>query len=262
MSTTNELNGFGGHEALDLESEQSAFDIAWEARERMRVPASAIASAGANPGSTTELYRFAQRAAAQLRRSDEAVAFGRIDTEDGETLRIGYQAVFDDESNVLVINWQVPVAAPFYEATAGNPMGVELRREYLCDRNTIRDFEDLVYADLAQSIAELDGSAAELTDSLLDDLERSRDGEMRDIVRTIQGAQFEIIRADLAQLLVVQGGPGTGKTAIALHRVSWLLYNHRHELSASVRIPPSRGTSDRCSPHSAIRTSPNSISPR
>lgn len=233
MSTTSDLKRFGGHEPLDLEAEQGAFDIAWEARERMRMPASAIAAAGANPGSTTELYRFAQNASAQLRRSDEAVAFGRIDTEDGETLRIGYQAVFDDESNVLIINWQVPVAAPFYEASPSSPMGVQLRREYRCDRNTIRDFEDLIYADLANSIAALDGSANELADSLLDDLERSRDGEMRDIVRTIQGAQFEIIRADLAQLLVVQGGPGTGKTAIALHRVSWLLYNHRHELSAS-----------------------------
>lgn len=154
-----------------------------------------------------------------------------MDDEDGERLYIGHHAVFDDESEIVVVNWQAPVATRFYEATHEDPCGLRMKRTFQCEGNTILDFDDLVLAQVTADIAELetfDGPG----DALLAELESNRTGSMTDIVRTIQAAQFDIIRAPMDQLLVVQGGPGTGKTAIALHRVSWLLFNHREQLSA------------------------------
>ncbi len=108
-----------------------------------------------------------------------------------------------------------------------------MRRTFSCERNAIIDLNDVVFAELASSVAELTAGDA-LDDSLLADIERDRTGEMQDIVRTIQAAQFDLIRAPLEQLIVIQGGPGTGKkTAVALHRVSWLLYNYREQLAGA-----------------------------
>jgi hypothetical protein len=156
-----------------------------------------------------------------------AVAFGRIDTEDDEVYYVGYNAIWDDRSDILVVNWQAPVAQPYFGASTEVPMGLVRRRDFtVTEQNQITEFDDLVFAELAAQVAELE----EPSDALLKDLARTRTGEMLDIVRTIQAAQFAIVSAPLDQLLVVQGGPGTGKTAIALHRVSWLLFNHRQEL--------------------------------
>ncbi len=100
------------------------------------------------------------------------------------------------------------------------PVLARRRRPIECDGNTITDFADVLFVEVAQTV---DGF-------LLGVLERGRTGEMQDIVATIQAAQYEIIRSPLHQVLVIEGGPGTGKTAVALHRVSWLLYHHSREL--------------------------------
>jgi hypothetical protein len=217
-----------------LDEEQKYFDAAWEAREASRCTLLQAGAASGGPKKVAAaVNRAAQEVIAKLGSPDEAVAFGRIDLGE-ETLYVGTRAITDDDMDLLVINWQAPAAQAFYEATVEAPLGVKLKRSFSCDRNQITDFADVVFADLAQRVANLTATPEEtwgVDDVLLRDLESSRTGEMRDIVQTIQAAQYKLIRTPLDRLLVVQGGPGTGKTAVALHRISWLLYNHRDELS-------------------------------
>lgn len=214
--------------------EQSYFDTAYESRERMRRHLDDISGAGANPGAAAHLRRYAEQAKKAMRDPGSAVAFGRIDTADDDTWYVGYSAIWDAQSEILVVNWQAPVATPFYEANVDDPQGLLLRRGFDTDGNSIVDFDDMVFAvDAEGRVTQVAGPIpGTVADALLDDLERHRTGEMQDIVRTIQQAQYRLVRAPLDRLLVIQGGPGTGKTAVALHRVSWLLFNHREELTA------------------------------
>jgi DNA helicase IV len=132
-----------------------------------------------------------------------------------------------------VINWQVDAAAPFYKASYANPNGVARLRKFETKRNVVVDFDETVLADLVRRVEELTANEQwGIDDAVLRDLGQDRTGEMQNIVQTIHAAQYELIRAPLDRLMVIQGGPGTGKTAVALHRVSWLLFNHRDELSA------------------------------
>ena len=126
---------------------------------------------------------------------------------------------------MLVVNWKAPAAEPYYLASHSDSRNLTRKRTFVCEGNRIEDLTDVIFASIADAVA---GPDAEL----LRDLNRGRTGSLRDIVATIQAAQFELIRAELDQLLVVEGGPGTGKTQIALHRVSWLLYQHRERLHA------------------------------
>src|SRR5256885_10194417 len=124
---------------------------------------------------------------------------------------------------MLVVTWQAPASRPFYTATPTDPHGVTQRRRYRTEGRRIVDISD----------ESLDGSAVEgasVSDFLLEELERRREGRMRDIVATIQSDQYRLITAEPSGALVVQGGPGTGKTAVGLHRASWLLYPHREPL--------------------------------
>jgi DNA helicase IV len=168
---------------------------------------------------------------------EKGVAFGRIDTEDDETWYIGKVLITNAEREPMVVHWRAPIADPFYKASHDNRHGVVRKRQFDCERNRIQTFHDIVFADLADRVRQLDSPTdAELDelvnvdDALLADLERHRTGEMQDIVQTIRAAQHDIISHELDELLVVQGGPGTGKTAVGLHRVSWLLFNHAKEL--------------------------------
>ncbi|MGY1792797.1 HelD family protein [Geodermatophilus sp. SYSU D00525] len=161
------------------------------------------------------------------------MAIGRFDRDDGEVVYIGKHLITDEERNPLVVNWQTDFARPYFEATYDDTRGLLRRRKFRTERNTVQDFEDVVFEDLARRVGELTGlEASGIDDTVLRDLEQDRTGEMRDIVQTIHSSQYRLVRAPLEQLLVVQGGPGTGKTAVALHRVSWLLFNHRDRLSA------------------------------
>jgi len=163
---------------------------------------------------------------------DEPIALGRFNTVDGETLYVGKQAITTEGYDLLVINWQADAAAPFFEARPGNSGIVAATRKYTTKRNTVIDFDELVFADIARRIEELtENESLGIDDALLRDLDAARDGEMRDIVQTIHATQYALVRAPLDQVLVIQGGPGTGKTAVALHRVSWLLYNYRDQLT-------------------------------
>lgn len=211
----------------ELQREQSYFDRAKHFRDNQAAGWSlATASAG------TAVERRAYKQAMEKRRvasPDDPVALSRIDFEDGEKLYIGKVAIFDEEKNLLVVNWQAPAAAVANQATAQDPMGLRSKRVFNAPANKIVDFEDFIYRALAAAVNELDEHSY-TGDALLQALSRKRGSEMKDIVKTIQAAQDRLVRADPHQLLVIQGGPGTGKTAVALHRVSWLLFNYQDEL--------------------------------
>lgn len=226
---------------ITIEQEQAQLDIALEAREAERhlLSSDATAAVGATAGGAAAARKLAEKRLATFQAPTEPAAIGRIDVE-GETFRVGHQHIVDVEKNPLVIDWRTPVGQLFYEASHQSPQGCDLKRTYLFEGGTpvLRDFDEVIFAELAQRVAELDEPGVGLDfgapgDVLLAELERGRSESMQDIVRTIQAAQFGIVRADFNQLLVVQGGPGTGKSAVALHRVAWLLFNHRETLKPS-----------------------------
>jgi DNA helicase IV len=215
--------------------EQKYFDAAWERREQQRATLRTAPDAAAGSTAAARGVRQAVRNRLEaMPDASEAVAFGRIDIEaDGETFYLGKQAILSEDKDMLVVNWQQDIVSGYYTATAADPCGIARRRAFQTTLNEIVDFDDLVFSDLVERIEAL--SEAEkrgVDDVLLRDLEQGRDGEMRDIVQTIHESQYDLIRRPLDTLLIVQGGPGTGKTAVALHRASWLLYAHRDELVA------------------------------
>jgi AAA domain len=214
----------------DLPEEQAYFDRALALRDRQQAHRERAPAMAANPRAAVELRK--RVSSLGLVDPDEAVAFGRIEAA-GHRWYIGKGAIWDDDNDLVVVNWQAPIAAPFYTATPSDPEGLDARRVYRCRGNQIRDIEELVFRDLAEAIAEGRAPGPVLSDALLESLGRDRSGELADIVSTVQAAQYDVISRDIDQLLVVQGGPGTGKTVVGLHRVSWLLFNRRDELEAN-----------------------------
>ncbi|GAB4101684.1 ATP-binding domain-containing protein [Micromonospora taraxaci] len=163
---------------------------------------------------------------------ENGLCFGRLDGDDDSRHYIGRIGIFDTSGDYdpLLMDWRAPAARPFYLATAANPQGVRRRRHLRTRQRKVTGINDEVLdIDTASP-----GGHEELTGeaSLLAALNAGRTGRMRDIVETIQAEQDEIIRAELPGVMVVQGGPGTGKTAVALHRAAYLLYTHRRELSS------------------------------
>ncbi|WP_202455347.1 MULTISPECIES: ATP-binding domain-containing protein [unclassified Streptomyces] len=153
---------------------------------------------------------------------------------EGEQFYIGRRHVHDAEGDPMVIDWRAPVSQPFYRASKKNPMDVALRRRFGYTGGELTAYEDENLTDPAE---------AERTSQLLQqEIERPRVGPMRDIVATIQPEQDEIVRSGLAGSVCVQGGPGTGKTAVGLHRVAYLLYAHRERLArtGTLVIGPNR----------------------
>lgn len=171
---------------------------------------------------------------AQLRHVDERLAFGRLTVSDADGRpvhhHIGRIGLRDRDQQPLLLDWRVPQARAFYQATAATPLGALARRHLHTDGRRVIRIDDELFDDalLSGDPAAFQGEAA-----LLHSLTAERTGRMGDIVATIQAEQDRIIRADLAGALVVQGGPGTGKTAVALHRAAYLLYSHRERLAAS-----------------------------
>src|SRR5579871_3146342 len=223
----------------DLPAEQAYIDRAYERLEAMRRAAADLRDSviGEGRGGThqarVERDVFVQTSLArleQLQLGRASLVFGRIDravdSADVERFYIGRLAVSDDHQEPLVVDWRAPVAEAFYRATGQAPMGLRLRRHFATEGRRLLAIEDELFAvDGAGDDSELVGPGA-----LLAALQRSRSGQMRDIVATVQREQDEVIRADLPGVLLVQGGPGTGKTAVALHRAAYLLYTYRFPL--------------------------------
>ncbi len=150
------------------------------------------------------------------------MCFGRIDQPSAPRWYIGRRHIEAEDGEVLVADWRAAVAVPFYRATVADPMGLDLRRRFLVEARRIVDIFDENLADPGAVEA-----GAYVPDPLLAEVGRGRTGSMRDIVATIQAEQDVIIRAAKESCIVVQGGPGTGKTAVGLHRAAYLLYEHR-----------------------------------
>jgi DNA helicase IV len=331
----------------DVPEEQAYFDRALELRDRVEANLSQAADEAADPRTARDLRR--RVGALGVVDPSVAVAFGRIDVN-GSQWYIGKGAIWDEDNELVVVNWQAPIAAPFYRATPDEPEGIEARRIYRCaPGNRIRDIEEQVFEGLRRAIvshtgpvppvaeptgrptpareptpavatevlgphgsavvpvssngtgshavvrhtgpvdvafgsgarkASANGSVVsdptpstgvsvvqvpaerppgpaspapaspaplpagkppvppaesapasppepQVSDALLAALSQSRTGELTEIVATIQSAQYDVITRDVEQLLVIQGGPGTGKTVVGLHRASWMLYHRR-----------------------------------
>lgn len=170
---------------------------------------------------------------------EERLVFGRLDMKDHATHYIGRISLLDEHSAPLLVDWRAPISAPFYQATAQEPLGVVRRRHIATRARTVTSVEDeLLDVDQAQH----QGLTLQGEGALMSALSSARSGRMGDIVATIQGEQDRVIRASDRGILVVQGGPGTGKTAVALHRAAYLLYTQREKLERSgvLIIGPSR----------------------
>lgn len=233
----------------DLPAEQAHVDHAYARLDAMRAAAAGmLQDAFGERGGTFQSFterdirvRTSLSRLEQLQIGREALVFGRIDQghptsneanehslDASETFHIGRLAISDVDQEPLVVDWRAPIAEPFYRATGAHPMGLSRRRHFLTDGQGILDLEDELFEE--EGGGEGLGLGLSGSQVLLAALERSRTGRMRDIVATVQREQDEIIRGPLAGILVVQGGPGTGKTAVALHRAAYLLYTHRFPL--------------------------------
>jgi DNA helicase IV len=248
----------------ELPSEQAHVDLAYERLAAMRASAEsmlqdAFGERGGTYQSVTERdirVRNSLGRLEQLQLGRESLVFGRIyrapagsstapagsstapagsstapaggEARREESFHIGRLAISDVDQEPLVVDWRAPVAEPFYRATGAHPMGLSRRRHLLTEGPNVLDLED----ELFDADGDLSGRGLGLSGPqvLMATLDRSRTGRMRDIVATVQREQDEVIRAALPGILVVQGGPGTGKTAVALHRAAYLLYTHRFPL--------------------------------
>ena len=206
-----------------------------QARERL----SDVRAAGSHgsPTQRTERDSFAtmyEDRLAQLRAVEDRLVFGRIDNTAGERRYIGRIGLSDERHEPILTDWRAEAARPFYEATPSHHGDIVMRRHITLHFRTVAGIEDEVldvhsaHVNTASEQGTLTGEGA-----LLASLGSRRTGKMTDIVATIQAEQDRIIRTDLAGALVVQGGPGTGKTAVALHRAAYLLYTHRRRLERS-----------------------------
>jgi DNA helicase IV len=180
----------------------------------------------------------------QLTEIDERLAFGRLDlvpVGDDPTVHryIGRIGLRDEHLQPILLDWRVPQARAFYQATAATPLGARARRHITSKGREVVRIDDEIFD---QALLEGDTSSLQGEAALLATLTAQRTGRMGDIVATIQAEQDRIIRSDLRGVLVVQGGPGTGKTAVALHRAAYLLYSHRDRLATSgvLIVGPSR----------------------
>src|SRR5687768_2484096 len=227
----------------ELDAEQAYIDRAYEALDAARTAAARLRSMVEVGRGGTEQARFERdvieetihQRLAQLQLGDASLVFGRIDREAGDHFHIGRLAVSDDRQEPLVVDWRAPIAEPFYRATGREPMGLARRRHFATRGRTLLGIEDELFGDALASLGlEHDGGEGNGSvrghGALIAALETTRTGRLTDIVATIQGEQDEIIRAEMPGVLVVQGGPGTGKTVVALHRAAYLLYTFRFPL--------------------------------
>jgi DNA helicase IV len=216
----------------ELKAEQAYVDHAYACLDRMRSTLGRTQSSMATEFAAVAMEAWAKRRARTFQDAENGLCFGRLTLDGaGRPLYVGRRWVHDDDREPVIVNWQAPAARPFYTATPADPQRVTQRRRYRTDKRRIVDISD----------ESLDGTAVEgasVSDFLLEELDRRRDGQMRDIVATIQSDQYRLITAEPDGALVVQGGPGTGKTAVGLHRASWLLYTHREQLRRVLVVGP------------------------
>jgi DNA helicase IV len=229
----------------DLVSEQAHLDESRRGLARMRARTTSM-SAYSGDQVSGEYLKYARYQRMQALEDDPEVPlfFGRLDYADqpdppadapsaaGERFYIGRRHVTDEAGNPLVIDWRAPISRPFYRASRRDAMGLRLRRRFGFQHGMLTAFEDEpLTAEGTAADAQPAGPPGSSSMILEAEIERPRQGPMRDIVATIQPEQDDIVRADLETSVCVQGAPGTGKTAVGLHRAAYLLYAHRDRLS-------------------------------
>ena len=215
---------------FDLAAERDHLHAARAALSRMRDRTAGLDSAAAGDPVSQQFLESAILRRMRALADDPTVPlfFGRLDyAEDhedarGERFYVGRRHVTDEVGDPMVVDWRAPISRAFYRASRVAPMGVDLRRRYGFAQGELTAFED-------EALTR--GEATEHSAILEDEIERPRVGPMRDIVATIQPEQDEVVRACLDESVCVQGAPGTGKTAVGLHRAAFLLYAHRDQLS-------------------------------
>ena len=224
-------------EAAEIAREQELVDAALARLDVLRAETAAaedegLRGSGGSPQAVYErdvtVLHFAGRRAV-LDAAGDGLVFGRLDRQDGTVHHIGRVGVRTEDQHPLVVDWRAPAAAAFYRATAAQPDDVVRRRTISCRMDKVVAVEDelLSPADADRLV----GTTVVGDGAFLAALSKERTGRMRDIVATIQREQDEAVRAPDDGLLVVTGGPGTGKTAVALHRVAYLMYTHRDRFS-------------------------------
>ena len=220
-----------GELAREVAREQEVLDLATARLEVLRAEASRREKEtlyGTGTGTPQGVYeRDVQALNAAARRSDldaagEGLVFGRLDVLEGAPLHVGRIGLRTQDQEPIVVDWRAPAAAPFYRATAADPLGVVRRRTVSCRGSRVVGVED----ELLDPGANVDGTVVG-DGAFLAAVGRERGPQMRDIVATIQREQDLAVRAPDDGALVVTGGPGTGKTAVALHRVAYLMYARR-----------------------------------
>jgi DNA helicase IV len=225
-------------EAEEISREQQYISMLYGRLDGLRERASnqlsrVLLETGGTPAQRTQREAMSVEYADRLGQLDAAengLCFGRLDLADDAPCYVGRLGIRDEDADYepLLIDWRAPAARAFYVATAAAPLGVRRRRHIRTRQRTVVGLDDdaLDLGLAGSSSRGLVGEAA-----LLAAVNAGRTGRMRDVVETIQAEQDHAIRADLNGVLVVQGGPGTGKTAVALHRAAYLLYTHRDRLA-------------------------------
>jgi DNA helicase IV len=214
------------HPGQDLDVERAYLAHARDCLARMREATERLNAQGGDAFAGEQLERWiATRLLALRDDPDLPLFFGRIDMTPaggGETFHIGRRHVHDDRREPVVVDWRADVSRAFYQATWRDPLGVSRRRRFGLRGGSITALED--------EALDAGEHAEGLSPLVAREIERPRTGPMRDIVATIQPDQDDLVRAGLDERICVQGGPGTGKTAVGLHRVAFLLYAHTEQL--------------------------------
>ena len=224
----------------ELAAEQAYVDQAYACLDEARERALALTTMVEVGRGGTNQARFEREAIqesvaarlGQLDMGDASLVFGRIDQEadaGNGSYYIGRVGVWGIDQEPVVVDWRAPVAEAFYRATGPMPLGLQRRRHFVSRGRSLLGMEDELFGDLDR-FQDDDGSRLKGEGALIAALETARTGHLGDIIGTIQAEQDDIIRAPLAGVHAVQGGPGTGKTVVALHRAAYLLYTHRFPL--------------------------------
>lgn len=216
----------------EIDIEQEYLLVLYARVDAMRGDAAARLAAVQHIGEDRDAAAVWQAEVDRLDAVEQGLCFGRLDLNDGRRVYLGRLGLFrveDDEP--LLVDWRAPAAQAFYTATAAAPQGVRRRRRITTKGRTVVALNDELLAPDAAGDDSLVGEAA-----LLAAVTADRTGRLRDIVTTLQAEQDRIIRDEYRGALVVQGGPGTGKTAVALHRAAYLLYRHQHLRARGVLV--------------------------